>query len=270
MLRSTQTSLTSHTRLSDRAWELRATVKAQPCVKTVSRTGFVYAVYLRKLVCAHVFGARYQSVSSLSDEGIKDKLESLARTKKSVFSEEALADVKRHIKPDACKFDVRLCILMLQTLYVELCERLGWKFIATAVEVLVKQIIEILQPPSLKAAVEDAPKLKEPDFKNDFLSSRIFFGWRCSYLWTYLTSSRAPQPAKVSESNQWRDKCSENASFHLKQKFFFWLLYAFKATEGRKNCLNARTRIAMSFAKSKIVHTSLGRSGKSWKRLTAT
>lgn len=56
-------------------------------------------------------------------------------------------DVKRNFRLDASEPDARLRILMLQTSYIELCEKRGWKFYETAQKSAVRHLITVLQPP---------------------------------------------------------------------------------------------------------------------------
>ncbi len=58
-------------------------------------------------------------------------------------------------------------MLMLQTSYLELCERRGWTFVETAPKAAIKHLVAVLQPPVLKSRVEDALRLEKNDVKDD-------------------------------------------------------------------------------------------------------
>lgn len=76
------------------------------------------------------------------------------------------------MKQDTFEFDARLRILMLQTVYVELCERRRWNFVEKVPKAAVKHMVSVLKPLALKARIEDALQLKKHEIKR-----RLF--WVC-------------------------------------------------------------------------------------------
>ena len=148
--------------------QYEAAVCAQPGINAISWAGCFDAIYLRSLVRARIFGAQFKEVADLTDDVIKSKLKELAGQPKSVSFEEALADVKRNCRLDSSEPDARIRILMLQTSYVELCERRGWRFYENAQKAAIRQIIAVLQPPELKSRVQDSIKLEKNYLEDDF------------------------------------------------------------------------------------------------------
>ena len=71
---------------------------------------------------------------------------------------------------DASEPDAKLRILMLQTSYIESCERRGWKFYENAQKAAIKQVCALLQPPELKNRVQDALKLEKNYLEDDFFA----------------------------------------------------------------------------------------------------
>ena len=148
--------------------QYEAAVQAQPGINAISWAGCFDAIFLRSLIRARIFGAEVKDVTDLTDSLIKSKLEELSGTSKSTSYEEALADVKRNCRLDSSEPDARIRILMLQTSYIELCERRGWKFYENAQKAAIKQICSVLQPPELKTRVQDAIKLEKYYLEDDF------------------------------------------------------------------------------------------------------
>jgi len=108
-------------------------------------------IFLRSLVRARVFGKEIQDIASLTDDLIKTKLTALSSRGKAVSYEEVMADVKRSISLNASEPDARLRILILQTAYLDLCERRGWNFVDEAPKAAVRHILSVIQPPELKS-----------------------------------------------------------------------------------------------------------------------
>jgi len=86
-----------------------------------------------------------------------------------------MADVKRSISLNASEPDARLRIIILQTAYLDLCNRRGWNFVETAPRAAVKHILSVIQPPELKSRLHNALKLEKNELEDDF------FGF-CNYL----------------------------------------------------------------------------------------
>ncbi len=63
---------------------------------------------------------------------------------------------------------------MLQTSYLELCERRGWTFVEKAPEAAIKHVVAVLQPPAFKSRVQEALRLEKNDLKDDFFSFADF------------------------------------------------------------------------------------------------
>ncbi len=61
--------------------------------------------------------------------------------------DDALAGVKRNVRPDVSEPDARRRILMLQTSYLELCQRRGWTFVEKALKAAIKHLVAVLQQP---------------------------------------------------------------------------------------------------------------------------
>ncbi len=78
------------------------------------------------------FGQGYTDVNDLTYDVIKNRLCNLVGGSKPVSFDDALAYVKRNIRLNVSEPDARLRILMLQTSYLELCERRGWTFVEKA------------------------------------------------------------------------------------------------------------------------------------------
>lgn len=130
--------------------------------------------FLWSLVRARVFGSNYTAVSQLTDQTIKSRLEKLAVGSKSVCFDETMADIIGYAKLDTSEPNARLRMLMLQTAYVELCERRGWNFVEKAPKAAVKHILSVLQPQALKKRIEDALQIEKHDLKADFFGFTEF------------------------------------------------------------------------------------------------
>ncbi len=57
---------------------------------------------------------------------------------------------------------------MLQTSYLELCERRGWTLVEKAPKAAIKHLVAVLQPPALNSRVEDGFGLKKNDLRDYF------------------------------------------------------------------------------------------------------
>lgn len=149
-------------------------ISGQVGLVAVSYRSCFAATYLKSLIRARVFGAEIKKVAELTDEIIKDKLDEIAGTSRSVSVESALADVKRNVKLDANEPDARLRILMLSASYLELCEKRGWNFIETSQKAAIKHIISVLRPAGLKQRMQDALELEKADLKHDYFGFMDF------------------------------------------------------------------------------------------------
>lgn len=98
---------------------------AKSGLKPVTRPVCFDAIYLRSLVRARILGIENRTVALLADKVTEGNLKELVCGTRQVFAKNALADVKRNISLDASEPIARIRILMLQTLYVELCKRRG-------------------------------------------------------------------------------------------------------------------------------------------------
>ncbi len=56
---------------------------------------------------------------------------------------------------------------MLQSSYVEHCERRSWDFVKTSPKAAITHIIAVLQPPALKSRIGDALRLEKNHLKDD-------------------------------------------------------------------------------------------------------
>ncbi len=99
--------------LAERA-HYESAVSAQPGLTPISWTGSIDASFLRSLLRARLFGQGYTDVNDLTDDVIKNRL---------------CNEVKRNRRLDVSEPDALLRIFMLQTSYLELCERRGWTFV---------------------------------------------------------------------------------------------------------------------------------------------
>ena len=104
-------------------------VASQPGLVAVSFRSCFTASYLKSLFLACLFGAEVKELKDLTDVTLKAKLEEIAGKSKNVTVDQALAEVKRHVKLDANEPDARLRIMMLSALYLELCEKRGCEFV---------------------------------------------------------------------------------------------------------------------------------------------
>ena len=104
----------------------------------------------------------------MTDVTLKAKSEEIAGKSKNVTVDQALAEVKRHIKLDANEPDARLRIMMLSASYLEQCEKRGREFFEKSQKAAMKQIISVLQPPRLKARMGDALELDRADLEKDY------------------------------------------------------------------------------------------------------
>ena len=149
-------------------------VSSQPGMKAVSYRSCFNRVFLKSLVRARAFGAEVSSVNELSDEVIKSKLQEISGYVSSISVESALNEVKANVRLDTNEPDARLRILMLSTSYLELCEKRGWKFVENSPKAAIKHIISVLQPPGLKARMNDALALERTDLKSDYFGFMEF------------------------------------------------------------------------------------------------
>ncbi len=143
-------------------------MSAKPGRTSISWAGSIDSTFLRSLLRARIFGQGYTDVNDLTDDIIQNRLCNLVGGSKPVSFDDALADVKRNVRLDISEPDVRLRILILQIIYIELCERRGWTFVKKAPKAAIKHLIAFLQPNTLKSRVEDALRLEKNDFKDDF------------------------------------------------------------------------------------------------------
>ncbi len=109
--------------------------------------GSISAIFLRSLLRARIFGQGYTDINDLTDDFIKNRHFNLVGGRNPVSFHDALADVKRKVRPDVSEPDARLRILMFQTSYLELCERRGWTFVEKAPKAAIKNLVAVLQPP---------------------------------------------------------------------------------------------------------------------------
>ncbi len=68
----------------------------------------------------------------MTDDVIKNRLCNLVGGSKPLSFDDALADVKRNVRLIFRSRMHAFAILMLQTSYMELCERRGWTFVEKA------------------------------------------------------------------------------------------------------------------------------------------
>ncbi len=66
-----------------------------------------------------------------------------------MYFDDALADVKRNVRLDVSEPDARLRILMLQTSYLELCERRGWTFVEKALKAAIISVLSCNRRPQV-------------------------------------------------------------------------------------------------------------------------
>ncbi len=133
---------------------------AQPGLTPISWAGSIDAIFLRSLLRARIFVQGYTDVNDLTDDVIKNRLCYFVEGSKPVSFDDALADVKRNVRLDFSEPDARLRILMLQTSYLDLCERRGWNFVENAPKAAIKNIFAVLQPPALTSRIKNAPRLE--------------------------------------------------------------------------------------------------------------
>ena len=209
--------------LAERA-SYEAAVAAQPGLLPVSWAGCFNAIFLRSLLRARIFGSEITNINALTDDIIKNKLMHLVSGSKHVTYDEAMADVKRNVRLDASEPDARLRILMLQTSYMELCERRGYNFVEEAPEAAVQHLIAVLQPPALKSLVEDALKLTRRGLKEDFFGFASFLADEAEMcekyhpLQAYRASPKGNQNKKTEQTKKDRGGSSSSFSSPSKKK----------------------------------------------------
>ena len=134
----------------------------------------------------------------------------------SVSYDDYLADVKRNCTLDVSEPDARLRILTLQTSYIELCERRGWKFFETAQKAAIKHLCAVLQPPELKTRVVDALKLEKHDLEEDFFGFVEFLADEAEVCEKFrplrLSRSSAKNDKKKKEERSKSNPSSSNGS----------------------------------------------------------
>ncbi len=101
----------------------------------------------------------------MTEDVINNRLCTLIGRSTPVSFDEAVADVKRI---NISEPDARLRILLLQTSYLELCERLSLTFVENTLKAAFENLVEVFKPPSFKLRVKDALRLETRDLKDDF------------------------------------------------------------------------------------------------------
>jgi len=176
------------------------------------------AIFLRSLVQAQVFGEAITNVSQLTDDIIKNQLTALSSRGKVVDYDEVMSDVKRSISLNASEPDARLRIIILQTAYLDLCNRRGWNFVETAPKAAVRHILSVIQPPELKNRLHNALKLEKNDLEDDFFGFCRFLQEQSEIceqfhpLRKYRSNPKNPNPKKTRSSNE------DSESFSSKKK----------------------------------------------------
>lgn len=100
---------------------------------------------IRSLFKVRTFGANIQEVGDLHSNIIKDNLTTLASRIKYIYCDEYINEVKSNVRLDSSEADARLQILMLPESYLELCDKMVWKFVEKTLKAVIKHIILVVQ-----------------------------------------------------------------------------------------------------------------------------
>ena len=98
-------------------------VEAQPGLKPVSYQSCFDADYLEALVMADAFGEDIDDVEKCTDAILKAKLKEMVGESITVDYEQALADIKKHIRLNADEDNAKTRIPMLNTSYLRFCKK---------------------------------------------------------------------------------------------------------------------------------------------------